>query len=788
MQTNIFEGKVDEIMNIKKLTSALLVAVMVLCTVTVPSFASGYKDVDDSQYFAEAVNSLSLYGIVSGYAGYFNPTAYVTRAEYAKMITLACGLDDEVYSSTGNRKFDDVPVGYWGIGYVNTSANNKLIVGYPNGLFLPENNITFAEAVTVLLRAMDYTTADLGDNWPYSYMVKAASLGLTDGVQLADNSYITRADLAVIINRALQTELNGSTKKMISKMDINMTDEVLVIATKNEDKSLDADTVKTDSGTYRLADTNLEFTPLTKVKLVLNDNNEVINFVTVYVPEKQATTVDSYVSGTTYFANGVTSKSINIKDSTPVYTDGTITNYGAYKDKIEDGAAVLILYDKNGAVSYLVFSTADMTEPAVIRTDVYSALASVGVNSETVKNAKVIRNGYASSLDKLQTYDVVYYFADNDTVYAYSDKLSGVYTDAFPNKAAVSSIEISGTTVELETQTAAYKLGEKAGSYKLNSKITALLGKDGKVVDVVDLNTAGAANYGILLSVDSEMSTDVLESGRQTNYIVFMNGEGNTVRYKTQKDYSEKIGDVGKVEFDSDGYALFSNLTSTSSAASVGGAIDKNNKKIGDRWLTSDCVIIERTYAPDTRTGVATAKVIDFDEIKLSALTSKQIIYAVTSGDFGDISLLIVEGVTKAQSSYGIITGTEGGSASGRGTYEILADGTTNSYSASFYKKIPTGTGVSYVLDSKGQLTALTALIKVGSTSTCSALDFTRIKIGSDVFEVADNVQIFRKNGTNSYISMSMSDAEKLKGVTVNAYADASPSLGGTVRVIVFNQ
>ena len=74
MQTNIFEWKVDEIMNIKKLTSALLVAVMVLCTVTVPSFASGYKDVDDSQYFAEAVNSLSLYGIVSGYAGYFDPT------------------------------------------------------------------------------------------------------------------------------------------------------------------------------------------------------------------------------------------------------------------------------------------------------------------------------------------------------------------------------------------------------------------------------------------------------------------------------------------------------------------------------------------------------------------------------------------------------------------------------------------------------------------------------------------------------------------------------------------
>lgn len=774
-------------MNIKRLISALLTAVLVLCTVTVPSFAEGYKDVSGDSYYAEAVNSLSLYGIVSGYDGYFYPSKNVTRAEYAKMITLACGLDDEVYSSAGNRKFDDVPISFWGCGYVNTSANHKLIVGYPNGTFMPNNNITFAEAVTVLLRAMDYTTADLGDNWPYSYMVKASSLGLTDGIKLADNSYITRGDLAVIINRALETELNGSTKKMISKMDINMTDEVLVIATKNEDPSLEAGTVKTEGGTYKMAASCPAFTPLTKVKLILNDDNKVINYVTVYVPEKEYTTVESYVSGVTYFANGVTSKSANIKDSTLVYSDGSITNYGAYKDRIEDGAAVLILYDKDGEVAYLSFGDTDMTEPAVVRTDVYAALSSVGVDSDKVSHASVIRNGYASSLEKIQTYDVVYYFEDNNTVYAYSDKLSGVYTDAFPNKAAVTSVTISGTTLELETQTAAYKLGEKSGSYKLNSRVTALLGKDGKIVDVVDLNTAGVANYGILLSTDSEMSDDILESGKQTKYIVFMNGEGNTVRYKTNKDYSERIGDVGKVEFDDNGYAVFSNLTSASSSSNVGGAIDKNNKKIGNRWLTSDCVIIERTYAPDTRTGKAEAKVIDFDEITLSELTSKQIIYAVTSGNFGDISLLIVENVTKAQNSYGVITGTAGSANNASGNYDIITDGTEKTYSASFYQKIPTGTGVAYVLDSSGRLSSLSALTKVGTTSACSAIDFSRIKIGSDVYELAANVQIFKKTGTNSYLSISMAEAEELTGKTVNAYADTAPSLGGLVRVIVFN-
>lgn len=772
-------------MKIKRIISAVLTGAVVLSAVSASAFASSYKDIDDSQYFAGSVDALTLYGIVSGYDGYFNPESYVTRAEYAKMITLACGLDDAIYSSAGHRKFDDVPVGYWGVGYINTSADNKLIVGYPDGCFMPNKNITFAEAITVLLRAMDYSTADLGDNWPYSYMVKAASLGLTDGVQLGNDSYITRADLAVIINRALQTELNGSDKKMISKMDINMSDELLVIATKNEDPSLEAGTVRTDSGVYKLAPTCAEMSPLTKVKLILNDDNEVMSYITTYVPERQVTTVENYISGTVYFANGMTSKSSNIKDSTLVYSDGAITSFGSFKDKIEKGEAVLILYDKNGAVSYLAFSDAEMSEPAVVRTDVYNALASVGVSADKVKNAEFIRNGHASSIDEVQIYDVVYYFEDNATVYVYSDKLSGVYTDAYPNKAAVTEVTISGTNVELETQTATYKLGETSGSYKLNSRITALLGKDGKIVDVVDLNNAGAANYGILLSVDSEMSTDILESGKQTNYIVFMNGEGSTVRYKTNKDYSERIGDVGKVEFDDDGYALFANITSTSN---VSGTVDKNNKKIGNRWLTSDCVIIERTYAPDTRTGTATAKVIDFSEIKLAELTSKQIIYAVTSGDFGDISLLIVEGVTKAQDSYGIITGTSGSGSTGRGSYDIITDGKEKTYSASFYKQIATGTGVSYVLDDSGQITSLTALVKVGTSSECSAIDFSRIKLGSEVYELADSVQLFKKTGVNSYISLSMADAEKLKGSKVNVYTDTAPSLGGTVRVIIFNQ
>lgn len=768
--------------NLRKISSMILVFAIIASLMTVPVSASSYKDVEDGQYYTDSIEALTLYGIVSGYDGSFKPASYVTRAEFAKMISLVAGLENEVYSSAGNRKFDDVPIGYWGTGYINTAANNKLIVGYPNGYFEPEKQITYAEALTVLLRAMDYTTADLGDNWPYSYMVKASGLGITDGVQLSDNSPITRADLCVIINRALQSDLNGSTQKLISKMDINMTEETLVIATKNEDASLSANQIRTSDGIYKLANLDLELTPLTKVKLVLNDKKEIMNFNTTYVPEKTITTVDGYVDGTVYFANGTNSKSLGVTDNTPVYNEGTITSYGAFKNSIEDGAAVSVIYDENGTVGYILFNETNYTEAVAIREDIYSALESVGVSKEKADAASVIRDGHAATIDDAQLYDVVYYLADNQTIYLYSDKISGVYNEAYPSKSNVASVEISGNVLELETRTAAYKLGEKNGSYKLKSRITALLGRDGKIVDVVDLNTSGASNYGILLSTGSEMSDDILESGQQYNYFTFINGEGNTVDYRTKQDYSERIGDIGKISFDEDGNALFGNLVPN---ASVTGKVDKNNNKIGDHWLTSDCVILERMYAPSTRVGTATAQVIDIEDINVSELTAKHVLYAVTSGEFGDISMMIVENVTNNQYTYGVLKSMKGNSQSATAIYEVFTNGTTVTKNASFYSKIGSGAGVAMILDGNS-LASIKALTKVEGASRLNAIDFSRVRAGSSTYKMGNDIQIVKKMGSE-YTSISSDEAQNYIGNTVSLYADTAISLGGLIRIVVIH-
>ena len=177
-------------MNTLKRTTAIILAILIL---SFPVNASSYKDVDETAAYADSVEALTTYGIVSGYAGYFNPGSHVTRAEFTKMVTLASGLEDEVYSNAAKRRFDDVLVDHWGNGYINTSAENKLIVGYPNGLFMPEKKITFAEAVTVLLRAMNYQSTDLGDNWPYAYMTLSIYSCCCPGVYSSITSAISRS-------------------------------------------------------------------------------------------------------------------------------------------------------------------------------------------------------------------------------------------------------------------------------------------------------------------------------------------------------------------------------------------------------------------------------------------------------------------------------------------------------------------------------------------------------------------------------------------------------------------
>ena len=95
--------------------------------------------------------------------------------------------------------------GHWARGYINLAVTinlgaasdgtggTKLIRGMGNGTFQPDRAITYAEAVTILIRMLGYSDADAGMLWPKGYLDLAAKIGLTGGLSLTANQSLTRA-------------------------------------------------------------------------------------------------------------------------------------------------------------------------------------------------------------------------------------------------------------------------------------------------------------------------------------------------------------------------------------------------------------------------------------------------------------------------------------------------------------------------------------------------------------------------------------------------------------------
>ena len=122
------------------------------------SFFIVFPDVLPDYWSFQEIMQLAESKIIMGYPdGLFRPENQVTRAEFSKMILLSLGLNVE--NPTG-QTFPDVPSSHWAFGYIESAFKHGLMIGYPDGGFRPEGKITIAEVLTVLVRAKGWSPAD----------------------------------------------------------------------------------------------------------------------------------------------------------------------------------------------------------------------------------------------------------------------------------------------------------------------------------------------------------------------------------------------------------------------------------------------------------------------------------------------------------------------------------------------------------------------------------------------------------------------------------------------------
>lgn len=221
------------------LSFSMLFALVVPMTVSAKSF----PDVPNTHKYYYAINTLSEMGVINGYDdGTFQPEGQVTRAEFTKMITVALGVN--IVPSSAGTGFTDVAVDHWAAGNIAAAAGMGIINGMGDGTFLPEDNVTYEQAVKMVVAALGYNQRALAQGgYPAGYMAVGASIGVLKGISdgVATEPAM-RGTIAQLIYNMLDVEqvdpTTGATKPSINESSDKTTSKGQVIAIR--DISIDA--------------------------------------------------------------------------------------------------------------------------------------------------------------------------------------------------------------------------------------------------------------------------------------------------------------------------------------------------------------------------------------------------------------------------------------------------------------------------------------------------------------------------------------------------------------------
>ncbi|NLB80099.1 MAG: hypothetical protein GX800_00445 [Clostridiaceae bacterium] len=182
-----------------------------------------FADTDNS-WAKDYISFVAVRNMISGTGNYrFAPEQYVTRAEFLKMILSAFGINpgEKTYTALDFSKDD------WFAPYVGFAMENKIVKGYENGTFRPNNEISREEMIVMLNNCMkylgvslsadkiDFTDKILISDWAKDAISNVISAGLITGKddgRLDPLNKANRAECAVVMMRCVKLMTNRNFK------------------------------------------------------------------------------------------------------------------------------------------------------------------------------------------------------------------------------------------------------------------------------------------------------------------------------------------------------------------------------------------------------------------------------------------------------------------------------------------------------------------------------------------------------------------------------------------------
>jgi hypothetical protein len=283
-----------------------------------------------------------------------------------------------------------------------------------------------------------------------------------------------------------------------------------------------------------------------------------------------------YAQMNVYSNNGLSENIVGWIGTSMTKGDAANLIYNLMGTTMKDGSqtyAESLGYTLNdsGQVNYAEIINDNMNGPYTVKSSNWANELGMSADSLTI-----YKNGSLVTASDVEPYDILYYSQSKGTVWAYEDKVTGIYESASPSQNAVTSVTVSGAEYTLESA-AAFSALSSTGTLKIGGAVTLLLGKNGGVADAV---SSTVVNESAVVYV-TETGTGTYKNASGTEYTSFyfkgIKPNGSSIEYTTTQDWIEP-GDMLKLSFDSDGDM---SIGTAKTGSSITGAVDADLCLIG---------------------------------------------------------------------------------------------------------------------------------------------------------------------------------------------------------------
>lgn len=739
---------------------------------------AAFHDIQNTD-LAQAAASLNALAIMQGDgAGNFEPNRNLTRAEFTKLAATSLGLTD----ATAYRSytlFPDVLYTHWASGYIAAMskspdlAKKQIIRGNPNGTFTPEKPVTYGEACTMLLRMLNYTTADVGPIWPTDYIAKAQSLNLTKGAEVrGENDPITRADAAIMLRNTLRTPTKGGEKLYTALSGSTPIENSILLATPETDPSMTAGQIRFyENGEIitRPAANTVDSALIGSRGIVLFDKTSTIK-VRAFLPEVSQRETHQIVRAERQQLVTKNGSSIPVDRKVPVVVGGKLHDYiDAWYD-IHADDQVSLYYDKEHNLELIAIDTVLSSGESYVW----------GMDNFSLPNSyRIERNGVTIERGDLKKYDVVTLNPTTQTAFVSNARITGLYQEASPSFRFPEKIKVLATEFTVPKDAA-----PTFDKTQLGEQITLLLDSNHNVRAAVPAKELSTSMHGIVTaSTESEITVQLFN--------------GLTIKGPT-KNAVQKIAVGQMVNLSQDIEGNLRVLENTRPAVNPGD------------WIVSRGVLGNKPVAPDVQVFERTSEggplyQVKPEEIGTDVISGKKVESVVTDPS-GTVIALVVNDATGESWVWGAVEGAseivetrptgEPGSPNYKEfpvyNYKVkiktLVDEKEQSYTIDVDEQVaglvgkPTPLGLPRAaLSNTGEMKLTSKKpIRVGVVSLADFDGYTSVKYNGAVWQVADGIPVWNTR-TNHFMTLRQAKAD-FDAFTL--YADAPLENGGQIRMI----